>query len=74
MTDAEYNAAKGVMYQKYRSGEISKYAYDKWKRENNPAKSGTSGGAAAGDYGNLTRLVGVDRKLCLGVCPELPED
>lgn len=61
MTDAEYNAAKGVMYQKYKNGEISKYAYDKWKRENNPAKSGTSGGAAAGDYGVKATDAAVER-------------
>lgn len=37
MTQEEYNKAKSEMYQKYKNGEITNYAYIQWKKQNNPA-------------------------------------
>ena len=39
MTQEEYNAAKSAMYQKYKNGEITNYAYIQWKKQNNPANN-----------------------------------
>ena len=47
MTPEEYKAAKSAMYQKYKAGEITNYAYIQWKKKNDPAMQGDPGQAAA---------------------------
>lgn len=42
MTQEEYKAAKSAMYQKYKAGEITNYAYIQWKKKNDPALNGGS--------------------------------
>ena len=37
MTPEEYKAAKSAMYQKYKAGEITNYAYIQWKKKNDPS-------------------------------------
>ena len=44
MTPEEYKKQKSAMYQKYKAGEITNYAYIQWKKKNNPA---LQGGAAS---------------------------
>ena len=44
MTQEEYKAAKSAMYQKYKAGEITNYAYIQWKKKNDPSLQG--GGAS----------------------------
>lgn len=36
MTPEEYKKQKSAMYQKYKAGEITNYAYIQWKKKNNP--------------------------------------
>lgn len=45
MTQEEYKAAKSAMYQKYKAGEITNYAYIQWKKKNDPSLQG--GGTSA---------------------------
>ena len=47
MTQEEYKAAKSAMYQKYKAGEITNYAYIQWKKKNDPALQGTVGPVSA---------------------------
>ena len=47
MTQEEYDKQKKVMYQKYKAGEITNYAYIQWKKQNNPAGKATSGAVSA---------------------------
>ena len=42
MTQDEYNKAKSEMYQKYKAGQITNYAYIQWKKQNDPAKNGVA--------------------------------
>ena len=53
MTPEEYKAAKSAMYQKYKAGEITNYAYIQWKKKNDPALKGQNGvvSAASGKGG-----------------------
>lgn len=44
MTPEEYKKQKSAMYQKYKAGEITNYAYIQWKKKNDPA---LQGGAAS---------------------------
>ena len=46
MTQDEYDKQKKAMYQKYKAGEITNYAYIQWKKKNNPAGK-VSGGAVS---------------------------
>ena len=45
MTPEEYKKQKSAMYQKYKAGEITNYAYIQWKKKNDPSLQG--GGASA---------------------------
>ena len=47
MTPEEYKAAKSAMYQKYKNGEITNYAYIQWKKQNNPEKQASSAAVSA---------------------------
>ena len=42
MTQAEFDAKKKEMYQKYKNGEITNYAYIQWKKQNDPSKQGAA--------------------------------
>ena len=44
ITQEEYKKQKSAMYQKYKAGEITNYAYIQWKKKNDPA---LQGGAAS---------------------------
>ena len=56
MTPEEYKAAKSAMYQKYKNGEITNYAYIQWKKKNDPALKAKNGAipAASGKGGTST--------------------
>ena len=47
MTPEEYKAAKSAMYQKYKAGEITNYAYIQWKKKNDPSLQATGGAVSA---------------------------
>ena len=47
MTPEEYKKQKSAMYQKYKAGEITNYAYIQWKKKNDPALQGTGGPSGA---------------------------
>lgn len=42
MTLEEYKAAKSAMFQKYKAGEITNYAYIQWKKKNDPSLQGNA--------------------------------
>ena len=47
MTPEEYKKQKSAMYQKYKAGEITNYAYIQWKKKNDPALQGSGGASSA---------------------------
>ena len=47
MTPEEYKKQKSAMYQKYKAGEITNYAYIQWKKKNDPALQGAGGTSSA---------------------------